>query len=73
MEIKNSIIHTSQQIVLAQPNKKYEMSRACSTFGGDEKCGLNRSRKIEGERPSGRPRRRWEDNDKLGRFEFLQP
>jgi hypothetical protein len=35
------------------------MGRACSTYWGEE-------RRTQGMRPTGRPRRRWEDNIKMG-------
>ena len=34
------------------------MGGACSAYGGEE-------RRIQGKRPLGRPRRRWEDNIKM--------
>ena len=44
-----------------------EMGRTCSTYGAIQKCITYRVLvgKLEGKRPSGRPRRRWEDNIKL--------
>jgi hypothetical protein len=46
--------------------EKNEMGRACSTYG--EKRGAYRTfvRRPEGRQPLGRPRRRWEDNIKMG-------
>jgi len=40
---------------------------ACSTYGGEERRGVYRVLvgKLEGMRPIGRPRRRWEDNIKM--------
>ena len=39
--------------------------RACSTYGVDERCLRNLVAKDEGNRPLGKPRRRWEDNTKI--------
>jgi len=43
------------------------MGRACSTFGGGERRGVDKVLvgKPEGNRPIGRPRHRWEDNIKM--------
>jgi hypothetical protein len=38
------------------------MSRACCTYGGEERFIQGFGGKPEGKRPFGRPRRRWEDN-----------
>jgi hypothetical protein len=38
------------------------MDRACSTIGGEEERILDICGNPEGERPLGRPRRRWVDN-----------
>jgi hypothetical protein len=46
--------------------EKYEIDGACSAYG--ERRGVYRVLvgKREGERPLGRPKRRWEDNTKMG-------
>jgi len=41
------------------------MGVACSTHRRDEKYKQSSGRKPEGKRPSGRPRRRWEDNIRI--------
>jgi hypothetical protein len=45
------------------------MGRACSTNGGEEEEKKNAYRilvgKPEGQRPQGKPRRRWVDNNKM--------
>ena len=41
------------------------MSRACSTYGGEERCTQVFVGKPEGKRPLGRPMNRWEDNIKM--------
>jgi hypothetical protein len=41
-----------------------EMGRACGAYGGDRDVHMVLVEKPEGKRPSGRPRRRWEDNIK---------
>jgi len=42
------------------------MCRACSTYGGEERCIQGFVRKPEGKRSIGRPRFRWwEDNIKM--------
>jgi hypothetical protein len=38
---------------------------ACSTHGREEECIQDFGGKPEGNRPLGRPRRRWEDNIKM--------
>ena len=44
------------------------MGGACGAYGGGERRGVYRVlvRKPKGKRPLGRPRRRWEDNIKVG-------
>jgi len=44
---------------------KNEMGRACSMYGGDEKCIQHFGGKPVGKRPLGRPRHIWEDNIKM--------
>jgi len=41
------------------------MDGACSAYRGGEGRGVYRG-KPEGRRPLGRPKRRWEDNTKMG-------
>ena len=41
------------------------MCVACSTYGLEESCIKGFGGKPEGERPPGRPRRRWEGNIKM--------
>jgi hypothetical protein len=38
------------------------MGRACSAYGGEERCIRVLMGKPEGKRPFGRLRRRWKDN-----------
>jgi hypothetical protein len=45
--------------------KEYEMGRACSTHGPKRNAYRVLVGKPEGKRPVGRPRRRWEDNNKM--------
>ena len=42
------------------------MGRACSTYGRSRKAYGVLVGRPEGKRPLGRPRRRWEDNIKMG-------
>ena len=42
------------------------MGRACSQNGGKLECFQNVTGKSTGKRPSGRPRRRWEDLEEIG-------
>jgi hypothetical protein len=37
----------------------------CGTHGGRERCLQGFGWEVEGKRPLGRPRRRWEDNIKM--------
>ena len=48
--------------------EKNEMRGARRTYGGGARRGVHRILvgKPEGKRPPGRPRRRWEDNIKMG-------
>ena len=46
--------------------EKNEMGRACGTYGGRESCAKDFGGKPEGKRPLGKPRRRREDNIKMG-------
>ena len=48
--------------------EKNEVGGACSAYGGEERRGVYRVLvgKPEGKRSLGRPRRRWEDNIKMG-------
>ena len=41
------------------------MGGACSPYEGQERCIHLLVGKLEGRRPFGRPRRRWEDNIKM--------
>ena len=41
------------------------MGGACGAYGGEERSAHGLVGKPEGERPLGRPRRRWEDNIKI--------
>ena len=41
------------------------MGGACSAYGGEERRIQGLVGKLEGKRPLGRPRRRWEDNIKI--------
>ena len=41
------------------------MGRACGAYGGDRVVRKMLVEKPEGNRPLGRPRRRWEDNIKI--------
>ena len=45
--------------------EKNEMGGACSAFGGEKGVYRVLVGKPEGNRPLGRPRRRWEDNIKM--------
>jgi len=42
------------------------MCGACGTYGVEEGCIEGFGGRPEGRRPLGRPRRRWEDNIKIG-------
>jgi hypothetical protein len=42
------------------------MGGACGAYGVGERCAQGVGGKPEGKRPLGRPRRRWEDNIKIG-------
>jgi len=42
------------------------MGRVCGTYGGDERSCSVLVRKAEGKRSLGKPRLRWEDNNKVG-------
>jgi len=44
---------------------KNEMGGAWRTYGGEERGIAKFYREIEGKRPLGRPRHRWEDNIKI--------
>ena len=44
---------------------KNEMGGACSAYGGEKRRIQGFGGKPEGNRPLGRPRRRWEDNIKM--------
>jgi hypothetical protein len=46
--------------------KKNEMDGACGTYGGQERCLQGFGGETLGKEPLGRPRRRWEDNIKMG-------
>ena len=41
------------------------MCGACSTYEGGERCIQGLVGRLDGKRPLGRPRRRWEDNIKI--------
>jgi hypothetical protein len=41
------------------------MGRECSTYGREEECIQDFSRKLEGTGTPGRPRHRWEDNIRM--------
>jgi hypothetical protein len=41
------------------------MGKECSTYGGEENAHRSLVEKTGGNRPLGRPRRRWEDNIKM--------
>jgi hypothetical protein len=45
--------------------EKNQMDGACSLDGGGERCYRVLVGKPEGKRPLGRPRHRWEDNNKM--------
>ena len=45
--------------------KKNEMGGACSAYWRGESCAQGAGGKLEGKRPMGRPRHRWEDNIKM--------
>jgi hypothetical protein len=44
----------------------YEMGRTCGTYGGRRGAYRALVGNPEGRRPLGRPRRKWEDNIKMG-------
>ena len=48
---------------------KNEMDGACGAYGAEERRKQGFSGETEGKRPLGRPRRRWEDNIKMGHQE----
>ena len=41
------------------------MGGTCDAYGGGKRCAQGSGGKPEGNRPLGRPRRRWEDNIKM--------
>ena len=41
------------------------MGGACSAYRGEVRCIQGFGGELEGKRPLGRPRRRWEDNIKM--------
>ena len=41
------------------------MGGACIAYGGEERCIQGSGGETWGQRPLGRPRRRWEDNIKM--------
>ena len=41
--------------------EKNEIGGACSAYGGEKRCVQRCGEGLEGKRPLGRPRRRWED------------
>jgi hypothetical protein len=45
------------------------MGGSCSAYGGKERRIQGLVVKLEGKRPLGRPRRRWEDNIKIDLLE----
>jgi len=47
------------------------MRRACNTYGGEESMYRVLVGKLEGRRPLGRPRHRWEDNIKMNLEEVV--
>jgi hypothetical protein len=59
------IINVSGYGVLSTRNRSSFPNGACGTFGRDERFISVLGGKREGERPLGRPRRRWEDNIKV--------
>ena len=65
-----TLCHTDTFINGDDLNNKIEDLEKCilivvlGTYGGGERCA-QRSGKPEGNRPLGRPRRRWEDNIKM--------
>ena len=50
--------------------RKNEMSGACSTCGGEERCIQDFGGVPEGKRPLRRPWRRWEHTVQIGRQEL---
>jgi hypothetical protein len=56
-ELQN--LYASPNIIRGIEQRRMRWGGACSTHGRDEKCIQS-----EGNRPLGRPRRRWEDNNR---------
>jgi hypothetical protein len=56
---------TPHPVFLGDKIEKNEMGGACSTYGGQQRAYRVLEEKPEGKRPLGRPRLRWEDNEKL--------
>jgi hypothetical protein len=56
--------------ISADQFKKNEMGNACGMYGGQESFRILVV-KLEGKRPLGRPRRRWEDNIKMQLHEVV--
>jgi hypothetical protein len=59
-----------QKILFSDQIKEEEMGRSCSTHGRDEECIKYLVEKLEGNRPRGRPRWRWEDNIRMDHREI---
>jgi hypothetical protein len=48
--------------IICNKIKEEEMGESCGTQGGEQKCRQVLAKKLEGRKPLGRPRCRWEDS-----------
>jgi hypothetical protein len=62
----NLMICTPRQIFFGDQFENNEMGGECRMYEGELRCIQGFGRKREGKRPLGRPRRRWENNIKMG-------
>jgi hypothetical protein len=65
LHIKQVYDCTSHEILVGCSNQENKMCAECSTYWGEERCMQGLVRKPEENRPRGRPRLRWESNNKM--------
>ena len=65
--LHNEELHAlySSPNVIRELKSRREFGRACSTYWGEERCIQGFSGELEGTRPLGRPRGRWEYNTEM--------